>query len=86
MRPESVESYSPTVEDAREKVKAVRYRYDLSSEEAEKLESSLIQASSLNEFVDVLESKLMEFTLRKGKPSRREFEEVNTEAFAGFSA
>lgn len=80
------DSYSPTVSDAREKVKSVRYQYDLNKEEAEELEASLIDASSLNEFVDVLESKLMDFTLRKGKPTRKEFEEVNTEIFTRMSA
>lgn len=72
-------------EDVERNVRIVRYRYNLSGEQASELEKRLNKCSNVNEFVEVLEKKLMEFTVAKGRPSRQEFEDVNNREVSGFS-
>ena len=80
------EDESLTRKDVREKVKIVRYEYGLSKEEAAKLQQYLYNSGTVTEFVERLEEMLMEFTVAKGRPSRQEFEDVNTQTFSDIQA
>lgn len=80
------ESSQLTRDEIAENVRVVRYEYGLTEEESGKLKDVLHECKSVTECLEVLEAKLMEFTMAKGRPSRKEFEEVNTRGFSDISA
>ena len=75
-----------TAVDVERKVQIVRYRYNLSRDQALELQTELNECRDMNEFVELLERKLLEFTVAKGRPSRQEFEDVNVGRFSDISA
>lgn len=68
--------------DVERKVQIVRYRYNLSRDQALELQTELDECRDMNEFVELFERKLMEYTVAKGRPSRQEFEDVNLGRFS----